>query len=87
MTQFFFYYRCKTVSLFYISIYNIKLNKKCVLKKKTENFGSPNLAKLKNKSRNTTKYHSIFTIPSILIVVDSGLIFYFILNYKELIPQ
>ena len=30
------------------------------------NFGSPNLIILKNKSKNTTKYHNIFTISSFL---------------------
>ena len=32
----------------------------------TVNFGSPNLAILKKKSKNTTKYYNIFTIPSFL---------------------
>ena len=30
------------------------------------NFGSPNLTILKKKSKNTTKYHNIFTISSFL---------------------
>ena len=32
----------------------------------TVNFGSPNLIILKKKSKNTTKYHNIFTISSFL---------------------
>ena len=32
----------------------------------TVNFGSPNLTILKKKSKNTTKYYNIFTIPSFL---------------------
>ena len=32
----------------------------------TMNFGSPNLTILKKKSKNTTKYHNIFTISSFL---------------------
>ena len=49
--------------------------KLCIKKKKrqqkkimcgTVNFGSPNLTILKKKSKNTTKYHNIFTIPSFL---------------------
>ena len=31
----------------------------------TMNFGSPNLTILKKKSKNTTKYYNIFTIPSV----------------------
>ena len=34
--------------------------------RETVNFGSPNLAILKKKSKNTTKYYNIFTIPSLL---------------------
>ena len=51
--------------------------KLCIKKKKTKwqhkkivcetmIFGSPNLTILKKKSKNTTKYHNIFTIPSFL---------------------
>ena len=61
--------------------------KLCIKKKQTKrqhkkivcetvNFGSPNLTILKKKSKNTIKYHSIFTIPSFL---GFELIFYFIL--------
>ena len=32
----------------------------------TVNFGSPNLTILKKKSKNSTEYHNIFTIPSFL---------------------
>ena len=51
--------------------------KLCILKKQTKrqhkkimcetvNFGSPNLTILKKMSKNTTKYHNMFTIPSFL---------------------
>ena len=63
--------------------------KLCIKKKKTTkqqhkkivretvNFGSPNLTILKNKSKNTTKYHNIFTIPSFL-GSEYIILFYFI---------
>ena len=41
-----------------------KQHKKIVCE--TVNFGSPNLTILKQKSKNITKYHNIFTIPSFL---------------------
>ena len=45
--------------------------------RETVNFGSPNLTILKNKSKNTTKYHNIFTIPSFL-GSEYIILFYFI---------
>ena len=40
------------------------------------NFCSPKLTKLKNKPRNITKCHNIFTIPLFSAVVNLGLIYY-----------
>ena len=45
----------------------------------TENFGSSNLTILKKNSKNTTKYHKIFTISSFL--GSENIFFYFILFY------
>ena len=46
----------------------------------TMNFGSLNLTKLKKKSKNTTKYHNIFTIP--LFLGSDMLFYYFILEKR-----
>ena len=45
----------------------------------TMNSGSPNLTKLKKKSKNTTKYHNIFTIP---LFLGSDMIFYYCILEK-----
>ena len=42
----------------------------------TVNFGSPNLTILKKKSKNTTKYYNIFTIP--LFLGSEEIVFIFI---------
>ena len=46
----------------------------------TVNFWAPNLAKLKEKSRKTTKCHNIFTIPLFSVVVNFDLIYYYLFD-------
>ena len=47
-------------------------------------FCAPNLTKLKEKSRKTAKCHNIFTIPLFSVVVNFGLIYYY-LFYRNVI--
>ena len=46
------------------------------------NFDSPKLTKIKKKSRNTTKCHNIFTIPSFSAMVSPNMIFYYFILEK-----
>ena len=52
-------------------VLKLRIKKKAKIQQKkivceTVNFGSPNLTILKKKSKSTTKYHNVFTIPSFL---------------------
>ena len=50
----------------------------------TINYGSPHFTKPKKKTRNITKCYNIFKIPLFSIVVNFGLIYYY-LFYRNVI--